>query len=87
MSEYELKDAIGTQQIETASGVIDAYIFKVKSFTALGTTKKDFTVCAYDFFAYHYLTDFDGVIGLDFFEDLKFCVNLKAGLVTTEKIK
>ena len=40
-----------------------------------------------DFFAYHYLTDFDGVIGLDFFEDLKFCVNLKAGLVTTERTK
>ncbi len=85
MSGYELNDAIRTEKIETASGIIDAYIFKVQSFSALGTTKTDFIVCAYDFFAYHYLTDFDGVIGLDFFEDLKFCVNLKAGIVTTEK--
>jgi hypothetical protein len=87
MSGYGLNDALRTEKIETASGIIDAYIFNVKSLTALGTTKTDFLVCAYDFFAYHYLTDFDGVIGLDFFNNLKFCVNLKLGIVTTEKIK
>lgn len=87
MSGYGLKDALRVEKIETASGIIEAYIFKVKSFTALGSTKTDFIICAYDFFSYHYLTDFDGVIGLDFFTDLKFCVNLKSGVVTTEKIK
>ena len=86
MAGYELKDAPLTEQIETASGIIEAHLFTVKSFTALGVTKHNITVCAYDFFAYHYLTDFDGVIGLDFFEDLKFCVNLKEGLITTEYI-
>ena len=86
MAGYEISHAIRTEKIETASGIIDAHIFIVKSFTALGATKKNIMVCAYDFFAYHYLTDFDGVIGLDFFEDLKFCVNLKKGEITTEKI-
>ncbi len=46
MSGYELKDAINTEQIETASGIIDAYIFKVKSFTEnpdKATAEKFFT--------------------------------------------
>jgi hypothetical protein len=54
--------------------------------TTFGVTKEDFTLCAYDFFAYHYLTDFDGVIGLDFFDDLNFCINLKLGIITIEKV-
>jgi hypothetical protein len=86
MAGYEMSHALRTEKIETASGVIDSHVFMVKSFTALGVTKKDIIVCAYDFFAYHYLTDFDGVLGLDFFEDLKFCINLKKGEISTEKI-
>ena len=86
MAGYELSNAIRTEKIETASGIIEAHVFIVDSFTALGVTKNNVVICAYDFFAYHYLTDFDGVIGLDFFEDLKFCVNLKTGEVTTEEV-
>jgi hypothetical protein len=86
MAGYEINHAIRTEKIETASGIIDSHVFIVQSFTALGVTKKNMLVCAYDFFAYHYLTDFDGVLGLDFFEDLKFCIQLKKGEITTEKI-
>jgi hypothetical protein len=74
---YNLTDAIGKQQIETASGVLDAFIFNLKEFTCLGITKTNFTVSAYDFFSYHYLTDFDGVVGLDFFKGTKFCIDME----------
>jgi hypothetical protein len=47
--------------------------------------KHSFTRSNYDFFAYHLLTDFDGVIGLDFFEDLKFCVDMKNSIISIEK--
>ena len=29
------------------------------------------------------ITDFDGVLGLDFFEDTKFCIDMKQNIITT----
>ena len=81
---YEMSNAISMEKIETASGVIDAYVFIVPEFTCLGITKTDFKVCAYDFFSYHYLTDFDGVVGLDFFEGTKFCVDMEENEITVQ---
>ncbi len=72
-------------QIETASGVIDTQVFVLKEFSSLGITKRYFEVCAYDFFTYHFLTDFDGVLGLDFFSDTQFCIDLKKGVITIQE--
>ncbi len=77
MAGYEVADALSIEKIETASGIIDAYVFIVTEFSSLGLIKNNFKVCAYDFFAYHYLTDFDGVIGLDFLKGTKFCVDMQ----------
>jgi predicted aspartyl protease len=85
MAGYEIKNALRTVPLETASGIIEASIFVIKSLTILGITKRNIEVCAYDFFAYHLLTDFDGVIGLDFFEDVKFCVDMKNSIISIEK--
>jgi predicted aspartyl protease len=85
MAGYEIKDALRTVPLETASGIIEASIFAIKSLTILGITKHNIEVCAYDFFAYHLLTDFDGVIGLDFFENVKFCVDMKNSIISIEK--
>lgn len=68
---YEIADAIGTVQLETASGLIEAYLFEVRDFFALGSIRNEMTICAYDFFAHHALTDFDGVLGLDFLQITK----------------
>jgi hypothetical protein len=73
---YEISDAISIEKLETASGIIDAYAFIVKQFSSFGIVKSNFKLYAYDFFAYHYLTDFDGVIGLDFFVGMKFCIDM-----------
>ena len=78
-----MKDAIRTEQIETASGVIEAHVFVVKEFSSLDIQRKNIEVCAYDFLAYHLLTDFDGVLGLDFFEDVKFCIDMQKNVITT----
>ncbi len=84
MAGYEMKDAVRSIQIETASGVVDSHVFVVREFSSLGITKRNMEVCAYDFFAYHLLTDFDGVLGLDFFADAKFCVDMKSGIITIQ---
>jgi hypothetical protein len=82
ISGYSLKDALRIEKLETASGIIDSYVFKVRQFTSMGLTRLDMEICAYDFFAYHYLTDFDGVLGLDFFDGKKFCIDLKQNIVS-----
>ena len=82
MAGYEITDTLSIEKIETASGIIDAHVFIEKEFRCMGIVKKNFKLCAYDFFAYHYLTDFDGVIGLDFFVDTKFCIDMKTNQIT-----
>ncbi len=41
-------------------------------------------VCAYDFFAHNLLTDFDGVLGLDFFKGVKFCIDMNKSEITIQ---
>jgi hypothetical protein len=84
MEGYSLENAIGTSQFEGATEVFDAYIFKVKKFTCLGITKYDMLIAAYDFLTHHLLADFDGVLGLDFFKEHKFCVDFKQNVITFE---
>ena len=81
---YELSASKRTEKIETASGIIDAFVFEVKKLSAFGITKQHIEVSAYDFFAFHLLTDFDGVLGLDFFENKKFCIDMKCNVITIE---
>lgn len=84
MEGYTLQDALRTSQFEAATSVFDAYIFKVKKFTCLGITKFDMEIAAYDFLSYHLLADFDGVLGLDFFKEHKFCVDFGRNFITIE---
>jgi hypothetical protein len=79
---YDIADAYELTKLETAGGVIEAYLFKVKEFTALGITKRNFTLCSYDFFAQQVLSDFDGVLGLDFIDDYKICIDFRNSVVT-----
>lgn len=81
---YDISKAIRTLQMETASGVIDAYVFKINSLTAIGMTINDIEICAYDFFSYQLITDFDGVLGLDFFDNHKLCVDFRNSVLTVQ---
>lgn len=65
-------------------GVIEAYVFNVKTLTAIGVKKIEIEVCAYDFFSYQLITDFDGVLGLDFFGEQRLCIDFKNNLLTLQ---
>jgi hypothetical protein len=78
---YDLSQSIETVPIETGKGILDAYLFEVKTFTSLGITKKNFKICAYDFFSHHVFSDIHGVLGLDFFKENTFCINLKKQII------
>jgi len=39
---YDLKDNIGTVEIETANGIIETEVFEIDTFASLGLTKEKF---------------------------------------------
>lgn len=73
---YDLHDIMRTVQLETGNGSVDAYIFKISVFTALGITRHDMEICSYDFFGNNVFAEIHGVLGLDFFMGKKFCIDL-----------
>lgn len=79
---YDLKDNIGTVEIETANGIIETEVFEVGSFTSLGQTKRKFQIQVYDFLAHGIFSDYNGLLGLDFFEGTTFCINTKLNTIT-----
>ena len=80
----QIKDCLRIEKLETASGVIEVYVFKVSEFTALGIKKYDVEICAYDFFAHNVLSEFDGVLGLNFLSDYKICIDFKTSEITLQ---
>lgn len=74
---YSIENATDTVQLETGNGVVDAYVFKLKTFNALGLIKKNFEVCSYDFWGNNVYSDIHGVLGLDFFKDTDLLISFK----------
>jgi predicted aspartyl protease len=79
---YNLQDSVGTVSLETANGVVNAFVFKLNSITVLGKTIVDMEVCSYDFFLSNVLLDIHGVLGLDFFQDSDLLISFKRFEIT-----
>lgn len=69
--------ALKAVEFETANGVVSASVFFVPHFSALGHTIRDFEICAYDFLANGVVSDFDGMLGLDFLKSKDLLVSFK----------
>jgi predicted aspartyl protease len=76
LSGYELKNSIGEKEIETANGIIIVEVYNVNHLECLGILQKEFEVQVYDFLAHGITSDYDGVIGLNFLKDHKFCIDV-----------
>ncbi len=79
---FEIKNALRIEQIETAAGIIEAMVFRVPKFSALGITRENIEISAYDFFAHGVLAEFDGVLGLDFIDKYKICIDFNHSIIT-----
>ena len=75
-------DSMGTVDLETAKGPVEAQLFQVKSLSILGITIHNFTVCAYDFLSQSVLSAIDGVVGLDFFRDRDLSISFRQFEIT-----
>lgn len=72
---YEHNDNVGKVQIETAKGLIEARVFKIKELSSLSIRKTNLEIIAYDFIGNGIVSEFDGVLGLDFFKGRKICID------------
>ncbi len=77
---HNLKDNIGKIEIETANRIIETKVFEINSFSSLGLIKEKFQV--YDFLAHGIFSDYNGLVGLDFFEGTKFCIDTRENTIT-----
>jgi len=81
-SGYELKNSKGEKEIETSNGIIIVELFDIEELESLGIRKSNFEVQVYDFLAHGITSDYEGVIGLDFLKDNKFCIDIRVGEIT-----
>jgi hypothetical protein len=69
-------------KLETASGIVNADMYEVKILESLGIHRNAFAVHAYDLIGNGVLVEIDGVLGLDFFQGHKFCLDLNLYEIT-----
>ena len=79
---YDIKDNIGTVEIETANGIIETEVFEIDTFSSLGLLKYKFQIQVYDFAAHGIFSDYNGLLGLDFFEGKKFCIDTNENTIS-----
>ena len=82
MSGYQLKDSVGETEIETSNGVVTVDLYDIKNFECLGIQKDNIQIQVYDFEAHGVTSDYDGVLGLNFLKDQKFCIDMIKGEIT-----
>ena len=51
-------------------------IYVVEKLECLGITKTNYEVQVYDFLSHGILSDYDGVIGIDFIKEHKICIDI-----------
>jgi len=76
MAGYAIGNALETSTVETANGIVEVSIVEVDSLTALGHTVRRIPIQVYDFLAHGILSDYDGLLGLDFFENTVLCIDM-----------
>jgi hypothetical protein len=83
-SGYQLKNSKGEKEIETSNGIIVVETYDLGRLESLGISKVNFEVQVYDFLAHGITSDYDGVIGLNFLREHKFCIDICKGEISVE---
>jgi predicted aspartyl protease len=79
---YELKDAVEIVEIETANGIVESEVFEVNQIKSIGILKSKFKIQVYDFLSHGIFSNYDGLLGLDFLEGTKFCIDTNLNEIT-----
>ena len=79
---YELKDAFEKVEIETANGIFESEIYEINQLSSMGIIKEKTKIQVYDFIAHGIFSNYDGLLGLDFFEGTKFSIDMTTNEIT-----
>jgi predicted aspartyl protease len=82
---YELKNSKGEVEVETSNGIILVNSYEIKQVECLGISRKSFEIQVYDFLAHGIISNYDGVIGLDFLQNHKICIDFRKNEITCIK--
>lgn len=84
LSGYELKNSKGEKEVETSNGIIIVELFDIGQLESIGVCKTNFEIQVYDFLAHNITSDYDGVIGLNFLKEHKFCIDMRKCEITID---
>ena len=73
---YPIGATIETGMVETASGIMPVDIIETTTISAFGHTVRGMNVQVYDYLVYGIISGYDGVLGLDFFENTVFTIDM-----------
>jgi len=73
---YPLGKITETGMVETANGKIEVGICSVEKIEAFGHVVREVPVQLYDYLKHGIISDYDGVLGLDFLEKTKFEIDM-----------
>jgi hypothetical protein len=79
---YPVGDITETCIVETAAGIMEVGVIDVKSISAFGHQISNPKVQVYDFLKQGVISNYDGLLGLDFFENTEFIINMKNRTIT-----
>ena len=77
LADYPIGKIIEKAMVETANGMMEVDIIEAKTISAFGYKVHGTAVQIYDFLAHGILSDYDGLLGIDFFEGTEFTINMK----------
>ena len=86
MAGYDLRNPLDTAEIETGNGIVQVQIFEILEIAAFGIVRQHFQIQVYDFLAHGILSNYQGVLGVDFFEGTKFCIDTVRSQISIEPI-
>ena len=82
---FPIGNLIETGQVETANGIVEVDIIKTNAISAFGHTVRGMNIQMYDFLKHGILSDYDGLLGLDFFKDTAFRIDMKNQTIEVEE--
>ena len=74
---YPTGETIETGMVETASGIMPVDIIETTTISAFGHTVSGMNIQVYDYLVYGIVSGYDGVLGLDFFENTVFTIDME----------
>ena len=87
VAEYPIGNVIQQGMVETANGIVEIDVIETKALSAFGYSVPNMNVQIYDFIKHGILSDYDGLLGLDFFKNTVFTIDMEEQTIEVKSKK